>query len=126
MSTRATYSFGSKCVYIHHDGYLSGGAMYFNNAIKYQKEHGGSIYDCFMAANKGAEKTVSHEHHGDTEFQYRVTEGETFEDSTVTVHNIRFVEYFHPNGKSSYHRQKNGVFIGSIRSLIEKHPEHCK
>lgn len=75
MSTRATYSFDGKhtprtTVYIHHDGYPEGAAVYFYLALC----HGGHgrLVERFIRANDRAEITTNHGHHGDTDYRYSV------------------------------------------------------
>ena len=74
MSTRATYLFtgryiASVCLYIHHDGYESGAAVYFWNAHHCANDHG-NFADKFHRANDRSEFTQSHTSHGDTEYRY--------------------------------------------------------
>jgi hypothetical protein len=78
MSTRATYSFRPKneliskttTVYIHHDGYFEGAAIYFWNAFQGGK---GCMATKFIRANNEAELTDSHDAHGDTDYKYSLT-----------------------------------------------------
>jgi hypothetical protein len=79
MSTRATYEINERgelkeynCFYIHHDGYLEGGANYFKLAKEYEgdKFHYYSFSEKFFRANVGAHFTEDHKSHGDTEFRY--------------------------------------------------------
>ena len=79
MSTRATYLFTNNsmaaediCVYIHHDGYPTGAAEYFRKALFIAKTDRRPILEAFIAANKGAEITRSHQAHGDTEYRYTI------------------------------------------------------
>tara|TARA_R110000744_G_scaffold341421_3_gene446672 strand:+ start:176 stop:517 length:342 start_codon:yes stop_codon:yes gene_type:complete len=79
MSTRATYQFKNNgwsgldtTVYIHHDGYPEGAALYFKAA----SESGRAGVEGFIAANQKAEITASHEIHGDTEFRYTSHKGQ--------------------------------------------------
>jgi hypothetical protein len=79
MSTRATYLFkGSRsafvptnCFYIHYDGYESGAAFYFWNAVAHPNKRSG-LAGQFFRANELAEFTPSHDSHGDTEYRYVV------------------------------------------------------
>lgn len=77
MSTRATYGFSSdrrkkqQFIYIHYDGYPTGAAVYFYNALLHVG--GGNFATVFIRANPNAELTDSHEIHGDTEYKYDVT-----------------------------------------------------
>jgi len=76
MSTRATYRFAdadqpTTTIYIHHDGYPDGAAMYLYNALVNQSK--GNFATQFIRANAGAEITRSHEIHGDTEWRYDIT-----------------------------------------------------
>tara|TARA_R110000822_G_scaffold233008_1_gene364588 strand:+ start:605 stop:940 length:336 start_codon:yes stop_codon:yes gene_type:complete len=73
MSTRATYQFisewsGTHTVYIHHDNYPQGAAMYFTDS------NSESIYNVntFIRNNETAQLTESHQIHGDTEYRYTV------------------------------------------------------
>ena len=73
MSTRATYSFttdyGTTYIYIHHDGYPDGAAMYLHNAFSGK----GSISaESFIRGNDRAEITRSHDQHSDTEYRYSI------------------------------------------------------
>jgi len=79
MSTRATYQFRNNgwsgvdtTVYIHHDGYPEGAAMYFKAAC----DSGRSGVEGFIAGNANAHITESHEIHGDTEYRYTVNKGQ--------------------------------------------------
>lgn len=76
MSTRATYQFETRMgpkvtFYIHHDGYPSGAAFYFNNALESER-NGQELAARFFRANPKAEFTAGHDAHGDTEYQYTV------------------------------------------------------
>ena len=95
MATRATYTFKTETqykfegpadvhVYIHYDGYPSGAASYFNNALKLLNERRvplsnirGGITEQFIRANNLAEITSHADNHGDTEFHYDITKGDT-------------------------------------------------
>ena len=78
MSTRATYGFSSSenpdiTLYIHHDGYPEGAAIYVCNALEersYNKRQDYLTAESFIRANNRAEITRSHERHGDTEYRY--------------------------------------------------------
>lgn len=76
MSTRATYEFKGKkwiptiTMYIHCDGYPEYACEYFYEALKIESK--GSFADAFHRANNGAEFTLSHDAHGDTEYQYDI------------------------------------------------------
>lgn len=65
MSTRATYRFITPTtditLYIHHDGYPQGAAIYFSK---------GKEVASFIHNNERAEIVSSHESHGDTEYRY--------------------------------------------------------
>ena len=70
MSTRATYRFipensPSTTIYIHHDGYPEGAAIYLEDAY---------TAEAVLAKNERAEVTESHEVHGDTEYRYDISE----------------------------------------------------
>jgi hypothetical protein len=69
MSTRATYQIDGRTFYIHHDGYLEGAAHYFREALLHPNRRGG-LAERFLRANEGAEFTICHETHEDTEFRY--------------------------------------------------------
>ena len=73
MSTRATYHFkgylSEVTVYHHTDGYLSGAAILFSNAIEGGKR---LTAESFIRGNERAEITESHEIHGDTEYRYNI------------------------------------------------------
>lgn len=79
MSTRATYGFDQKSnyprrkhfIYIHYDGYPSGAAVYFYNALMNPSK--GNFATVFIRANPHAELTDSHDIHGDTEYKYDIT-----------------------------------------------------
>jgi hypothetical protein len=78
MSTRATYEMDGHTFYIHHDGYPSGAAQYFRNAVEFTPEApNASFADCFIKANARAELTGSHDTHGDTDYQYTITTDKT-------------------------------------------------
>lgn len=84
MATRATYAFKTglttSTVYIHWEGYLVGAAHYFNEALKLRganevyKEHKRDMFACFVWANDQATMTDGHEAHGDTNYQYDVSQ----------------------------------------------------
>ena len=74
MSTRATYQFVPAdqrfrpitTVYVHHDGYPEGAAMYLEDVETAEQ---------FIRKNNKAEITDSHETHADTEYRYTIYEG---------------------------------------------------
>ena len=103
MSTRATYGFSSSekpdiTLYIHHDGYPEGAAIYVRNALQEsgyqarrkllgeastfehpsfqrpippsQRPNDYFTAEGFIRANDRAEIARSHERHGDTEYRY--------------------------------------------------------
>lgn len=79
MSTRATYGFSSSekpdiTLYIHHDGYPEGAAVYIRNALRepsgYASRQDYLTAESFIRANGRAEITRSHERHGYTEYRY--------------------------------------------------------
>lgn len=78
MSTRATYTFlSANCTpevsyYIHHDGYPSGAAEYFREAMRQTNRQGGGIAASFMRANQRAEFTKGRDAHCDTEYHWVV------------------------------------------------------
>lgn len=69
MSTRATYQFPDATLYIHHDGYPEGAAVYFRALHEVENKRGGLATQMLRAVD-GAEITSCHESHGDTEFRY--------------------------------------------------------
>lgn len=70
MATRATYRFFSgETAYHHWDGYPQGAAKLLSNAVL---DGGDLTFESFLKANEKAEKTESHEIHGDTEYRYDV------------------------------------------------------
>ena len=69
MSTRATYKIEDQTFYIHHDGYEMGASTYFANMIE-KAGNGIQFVEAFQLGNDRAEKTESHEAHGDTEYCY--------------------------------------------------------
>ena len=78
MSTRATYRFKATqkwqpttTIYIHHDGYLDGAAVYFYRMLINKSK--GCAATQFIRANESAELTGGHDSHGDTEYKYDVT-----------------------------------------------------
>lgn len=110
MSTRATYGFKHDGIeatfYIHHDGYPSGAAAYFKAAIE-RKGQSGLLMDDFFRANAGAEHTVSHEAHGDTEYRYQVIDSVLEARRLLTDHNnVRNWPVF---------------YFGSVEGFIEAH-----
>jgi hypothetical protein len=105
MSTRATYQFKNNylgadtTVYIHHDGYPRGAAIYFKDAA----ESGRKGVEGFIAANEGAHITERHEIHGDTEFRY------TVEINQLTAtHRVNFSDEWEE------------IFKGTIDEFIDK------
>jgi hypothetical protein len=77
MSTRGTYQFNSghthegiTTVYIHHDNYPKGAARYFYKTLL--NPSNGNLATQFIRANPNSEITVSHDVHGDTEYQYNI------------------------------------------------------
>ncbi|KJU86697.1 hypothetical protein MBAV_001112 [Candidatus Magnetobacterium bavaricum] len=78
MNTRATYQFigdeknlePTVTIYVHHDGYPQGAAEYFQDMLK--QKHG-CLATKFMHAVEGAELTLCHEAHRDTEYRYTIT-----------------------------------------------------
>ena len=85
MSTRATYQFKTDMAdttfYVHHDGYPEYAFNYFKNAVESNRK--GTLADKFHAANDNSEITESHAVHGDTEYQYTVTEPFNCKDATI-------------------------------------------
>ena len=68
MSTRATYKIGDYTAYIHHDGYPEYAVP---NYIVPILRH--AHMDNFIRKNDGAELTLSHQAHGDTDYTYTIT-----------------------------------------------------
>lgn len=94
MSTRATYEFrstdgyGPKSVtfYIHYDGYPEGAASYFRAALAFKCEAPNSNFaDHFFRANR-TELTEGHNAHGDTEYQYTVTQNGPWREEGIWSH----------------------------------------
>jgi hypothetical protein len=120
MSTRATYQFSQSrsrgslsrhsalTLYIHHDGYPSGGAYYFWSAHHFENQRGG-MPTAFIRANDGAELTGGHDVHGDTEFRY------TFDDGQLTVHK----RYFGAGDTRAWHV----IFTGKWWDFVNANPE---
>lgn len=74
MSTRGTYRFQNDMedvtIYVHHDNYPVGGAIYlYATLVKPSK---GGMGTQFIRAIDGAEITSCHTDHGDTEFRYDI------------------------------------------------------
>ena len=110
MSTRATYRFIPDdlrfrpvvTVYVHHDGYPEGAAIYLEDAPTVEK---------FIRKNDRAEVTVRHEVRSDTEYRY-------------DIHRLNFKSYRF--GIKAYKREGYGedatwseFFDGSFNSFIE-------
>ena len=117
MSTRATYQivdgFGTATLYIHHDGYPSGAAAYFEAARElastYEKV---SFLASFLWANKKAELTAAHDAHGDTEFRYDVTRG--------LKRGLNLTAY----ARDSFDSDKFSIiFSGTVDQFIERYLE---
>jgi hypothetical protein len=107
MSTRATYCFDNDrvktTVYIHHDGYPSGAAVYFYETL--MKSSKGSFGTQFIRANPNAEITRSHDQHADTEFQY---------DISGSGPSAQIVAY-------KLYPQKHCIFSGSVHEFVTQH-----
>lgn len=91
MSTRGTYQFNSgnvyegiTTVYIHHDNYPKGAARYFYKTLLNPSQ--GNLATQFIRANPNAEITVSHDIHGDTEYQYNICG--VGEEAIVSVYEV--------------------------------------
>lgn len=102
MSTRATYQFHrnqltcSATVYIHHDGYPEGAAIYLANAIGYEGDYEETeilTVERFIRANEGAHITKSHEAHGDTDYRYDFFPFGLMEVSKREIYKNSFGEY---------------------------------
>lgn len=115
MSTRATYQFNrpySKpaTIYIHHDGYPSGAAFYFYNAMM---ASGNLSAESLIRGNDRAEITESHDAHGDTEYRY------TLDGDTLTVEErhtlIEFGSY--PKG---WHTTYAGDWVEFVTKNIDR------
>jgi len=114
MSTRATYQFDVDMMiqtfYIHHDGYPTGAAEYFDNALNLVNSSGSSFAAKFIRANAKADFTESHEVHGDTDYRYTVRRDPPSGEFMVHVEQV---EYDH---KGNRHFQTR--FDGSISEFI--------
>lgn len=124
MSTRATYRFVDDgrdvTFYIHHDGYPSGAAAYFQAMI----DNEGSMESCnhglaevFFRANERAEFTKGHDWHGDTEYRYTVGSASG---------SYRFNERAAMNRRLRAERSTHGetwerFFEGPVEEFIEKY-----
>jgi len=113
MSTRATYNFQSgnsdTTLYIHHDGYLEGAAIYFYNALIHPSQSGGA--ETMLRANLRAKITMSHAVHADAEYRYDVIGWGPDADLTATYRDAK------PTWKVVYH-SKLHEFIDSHKNLI--------
>lgn len=70
MATRATYRFYTGDTAYHHwDGYPQGAAHLLSNALV---DGGDLTIESFLKANDKAERTESHQIHGDTEYRYDI------------------------------------------------------
>jgi hypothetical protein len=115
MSTRATYQFnGGHTVYIHHDGYPTGAAVYFYNMLTHPNERGG-FATRFIRANDGAELTGSHDSHGDTDYRYTLY-GDGV-DSMITVYGFRG----DGDGDGEYR-----AYSRELHKFIEEHSENIE
>jgi hypothetical protein len=116
MSTRATYRFieagrpgaNTTTVYIHHDGYPEGAAVYLNHALSNPSK--GNMATQFIRANDGAEITKSHAVHGDTEFCYDI-KGEGSDAEIIAY------AYIYNGDK----RTKRSIFSGLLYQFIDQH-----
>jgi hypothetical protein len=120
MSTRATYEIIERgelkeynCFYIHHDGYLSGGANYFKLAKEYigDEFHYYPFSEKFFRVNVGAHFTEDHKSHGDTEFRYslEITKNGIEKEYKLTV-----------RAKTDYNTKTwKIVFVGSLDEFIK-------
>jgi len=130
MSTRATYRFqetpsgissrptssnrNSTTIYIRHDGYPLGAAIYFYSLL--MKPSKGCLATQFIRANEGAEITEGHEVHGDTQFMYDVTgTGPGAELKMISIG-------YDSKGK----RIKRPGFVGTLTQFIDQELVNCK
>lgn len=106
MSTRATYKINGQCFYIHHDGYLSGSADYFYNALTLKKgeRYYSDLEADFFRCNLGASFIKSHSEVGGTEFRYTV-KGDTIKAEQVV---------WNPNADESWKTVFNGKLIDFV------------
>jgi hypothetical protein len=119
MSTRATYEIIERgelkeynCFYIHHDGYLAGGANYFKLAKDLHKWKGHYTFaEKFFRANEGAHFTHNHRNHSDTEFRY----------SLEIIEDIGPKEYKLIVEAKTSHKTWKKVFDGSLDDFIKLH-----
>jgi hypothetical protein len=117
MATRATYSITNNMgvtahLYIHWDGYETGAAAYFYQALTNAAAAAGNggLAEQMLRAISGAELTSRPEQHGDTEFHYDIAS-----DMSLKAFAIRRDE----NGE----RKKVPVFVGDIYSFINRYNE---
>lgn len=107
MSTRATYQITCDngqiiTYYIHSDGYPKGAANYFKKMNDCSIEN--TCYAArFLIANQKAEITISHDVHGDTEFQYTLDS-----NGWLLVKDIPLTR-----------RNSKILFFGGLRDFIE-------
>ncbi len=128
MSTRATYEIIERgefkeynCFYIHHDGYLKGGARYFKLAKEYEgdKYSWYSFAEKFFRANDGAHFTEDHKSHGDTKFRYSL---EVSKDGIKNGISIEKEYKLTVKEKTDYKSNTwKKVFDGSLDEFIEKY-----
>lgn len=111
MSTRGTYQFNSEdyntTIYVHHDNYPTGAAAYFYDMLN--NPSSGTLATQFIRAVPRATITKSHEYHGDTEFQYTVTE----------LGVDPFIEAFSVNTKKVF-------FSGPLYDFVHRNSEHIE
>ena len=119
MGTRATYTFVDKRlhglkrpvhVYIHWDGYPDGAAMYFYNALCFDRSKG--LLERFIAANEHAEFTDDPARHGDTEFHYELE----FQERGFPAQLLAYQYHDTPHG-----RAKSCISSCSLYDFIHAH-----
>jgi hypothetical protein len=116
MSTRGTYRILVKkdyenidlCFYIHCDNYPEGAAGHFKKALalEWKYQHNGKNFAKRFASIDGSEFTKGHEEHGDTEYQYDITE-------TREGINVKCFDVW----------EKTIVFEGTMEEFIKKYTE---
>lgn len=120
MSTRGTYSFEPEgrgfvtTMYIHFDNYPSGAARYFEAALERAEDAGEPLPSAFFRANEGAEFTMSHDAHGDTQYRYKAKEIKGLSPGSRTWTLDVYQKKWEPE-------RWDLIYSGSIEGFIEKH-----
>ena len=120
MSTRGTYKFvdsfsSDVTIYIHYDNYPQGAAVYLYNTLTNPSK--GGFGTQFIRANKEAEITISHDTHGDTEYQYHIICKHNLFDSEVVVRKVirdwdldtRYYEEYFKGNILDFIEKENGL-----------------